>query len=84
MIMTETTGLTSKASVCREEAAVMWSGKEYVYAHALLKEKYPEYQTQEGGWKEGDIPIIKITPTSFAKGHKANGKSSKLSAIFPF
>ena len=49
------------------EATIMWSGKEYLYAHDLLKEKYPEYQSEEGGWKEGDIPIIKITPTSFTK-----------------
>ena len=45
----------------------MWSGKEYAYAHTLLKEKFPEYQTESGGWKEGDVPIIKILPTSFTK-----------------
>jgi nitroimidazol reductase NimA-like FMN-containing flavoprotein (pyridoxamine 5'-phosphate oxidase superfamily) len=45
------------------EAEIMWNGKEYVYAHDLLKEKFPEYRTEEGGWKDGDIPIIKITPT---------------------
>ena len=45
------------------EAEIMWNGKEYRYAHDLLKEKYPEYRTEEGGWKEGDLPIIKITPT---------------------
>ena len=49
------------------EAELLWNGEEYRYAHDLLKEKYPEYQTEEGGWKEGDIPIIKITPTSFSK-----------------
>ena len=49
------------------EAAIMWNGKEYRYAHDLLKEKYPEYQTEEGGWKEGDVPIIKVTSTSFTK-----------------
>ena len=49
------------------EATILWKGKEYRYAHDLLKEKYPEYQTEEGGWKEGDIPIIKILPTSFTK-----------------
>jgi len=45
------------------EAEIMWNGKEYRYAHDLLKEKYPEYRTEDGGWKEGDLPIIKITPT---------------------
>ncbi len=54
------------------EAEILWHGEEYRYAHDLLKEKYPEYQTEQGGWKEGDIPIIKITPTSFAKW--ASGK----------
>jgi nitroimidazol reductase NimA-like FMN-containing flavoprotein (pyridoxamine 5'-phosphate oxidase superfamily) len=49
------------------EAELLWNGKEYQYAHELLKEKYPEYQTEEGGWKEGDLPIIKVTPTSFYK-----------------
>ena len=49
------------------EAEILWNGKEYEYAHSLLKEKYPEYQTEEGGWKEGEIPIIKVTPTSYAK-----------------
>jgi len=58
------------------EAAIMWNGKEYRYAHDLLKEKYPEYQTPEGGWKEGDTPIIKITPTSFTKWGSAQWKKS--------
>jgi nitroimidazol reductase NimA-like FMN-containing flavoprotein (pyridoxamine 5'-phosphate oxidase superfamily) len=49
------------------EAELLWSGKEYQYAHSLLKEKFPEYRTEEGGWKEGDLPIVKITPTSFAR-----------------
>jgi nitroimidazol reductase NimA-like FMN-containing flavoprotein (pyridoxamine 5'-phosphate oxidase superfamily) len=49
------------------EAELLWKGEEYRYAHDLLKEKYPEYQTEEGGWKEGDLPIIKITPTGFTK-----------------
>ncbi len=49
------------------EAELLWNGEEYQYAHSLLKEKYPEYQTEEGGWKEGEIPIIKILPTSFYK-----------------
>ena len=56
------------------EATIMWNGKEYLYAHALLKEKYPEYQTEEGGWKEGDIPIIKVTPTSFTKWSQGEWK----------
>jgi nitroimidazol reductase NimA-like FMN-containing flavoprotein (pyridoxamine 5'-phosphate oxidase superfamily) len=49
------------------EAELLWNGEEYRYAHDLLKEKYPEYRTEEGGWKEGDLPIIKITPTGFNK-----------------
>jgi len=49
------------------EATIIWKGKEYRYAHDLLKEKYPEYQTEEGSWKEGDIPIIKVLPLSFTK-----------------
>ncbi len=49
------------------EAELLWNGEEYRYAQSLLKEKYPEYRTEKGGWKEGDIPIIKITPTSFSK-----------------
>jgi nitroimidazol reductase NimA-like FMN-containing flavoprotein (pyridoxamine 5'-phosphate oxidase superfamily) len=47
------------------EATIMLNGKEYRYAHDLLKEKYPEYRSEAGSWKEGDIPIIKVTPTSF-------------------
>ena len=57
------------------EATIMWSGKEYIYAHTLLKEKFPEYQSEQGGWKEGDVPIIKILPTSFTKW--AQGKWTK-------
>ena len=57
------------------EATIMWNGKEYRYAHDLLKEKYPEYQTEEGSWKEGDIPIIKVTPISYTKW--AQGKWTK-------
>jgi nitroimidazol reductase NimA-like FMN-containing flavoprotein (pyridoxamine 5'-phosphate oxidase superfamily) len=49
------------------EAEVLWEGEEYRYAHTLLKEKYPEYASPEGSWKEGDVPIIKITLTSFTK-----------------
>ena len=49
------------------EAEILWKGEEYEYAHSLLMEKYPEYRTEEGGWKEGEVPIIKITPTSFGK-----------------
>ena len=57
------------------EATIMWNGKEYRYAHDLLKEKYPEYQTEGGGWKEGDIPIIKVMPISYTKW--AQGKWTK-------
>ena len=57
------------------EATIMWDGKEYRYAHDLLKEKYPEYQTEEGGWKEGDVPIIKVMPISYTKW--AQGKWTK-------
>ncbi len=49
------------------EATIMLNGKEYRYAHDLLKEKYPEYRSEAGGWKEGDIPIIKVMPTSYTK-----------------
>ncbi len=49
------------------EAEIMWNGEEYRYAHDLLKEKFPEYQTADGGWKEGDVPIIKVTPTAVAR-----------------
>jgi nitroimidazol reductase NimA-like FMN-containing flavoprotein (pyridoxamine 5'-phosphate oxidase superfamily) len=49
------------------EAELLWRGEEYRYAHDLLKEKYPEYQTEDGGWKEGDLPIIKVSPTGFSK-----------------
>lgn len=57
------------------EAAIMWNGKEYRYAHDLLKEKYPEYRTEEGGWKEGNVPIIKVIPLSYTKW--AQGKWTK-------
>ena len=49
------------------EAEIMLNGKEYRYAHDLLKEKYPEYASPEGVWKEGDVLIIKVTPVSFNK-----------------
>jgi len=58
---------TYKGIRIQGEAEIMWNGKEYQYAHELLKSKYPEYRTEEGGWKEGDLPIIKITPTTFYK-----------------
>ncbi len=48
-------------------AKILTSGDEYRHAHALLKEKYPEYRTKEGGWEYGEIPIIKVTPKSFGK-----------------
>lgn len=43
-------------------ASVLWEGTEYRYAHELLKGKFPEYRTIDGGWREGEIPIIKIVP----------------------
>ena len=49
------------------EAEILMEGEEYRYAHDLLKEKYPEYQTPQGSWKEGDVPIIKVTPVSYGK-----------------
>jgi nitroimidazol reductase NimA-like FMN-containing flavoprotein (pyridoxamine 5'-phosphate oxidase superfamily) len=48
-------------------AKILDGGEEYRHAHALLKDKYPEYRTEEGGWEYGEIPIIKITPKSFGK-----------------
>lgn len=48
-------------------AKIMWGGKEYRYAHELLKQKFPEYNTEEGGWKEGDVAIIKVTPQSYGE-----------------
>ena len=57
------------------EATIMWNGKEYQYAHDLLKEKYPEYKSEAGSWKEGDVPIIKVTPISYSKW--AQGKWTK-------
>jgi nitroimidazol reductase NimA-like FMN-containing flavoprotein (pyridoxamine 5'-phosphate oxidase superfamily) len=53
-------------------AKILNGGKNYRRAHSLLKEKYPEYRTKEGGWEEGEIPIIKITPKDFGKW--ADGK----------
>jgi nitroimidazol reductase NimA-like FMN-containing flavoprotein (pyridoxamine 5'-phosphate oxidase superfamily) len=49
------------------EAEIMWNGEEYRYAHDLLKEKYPEYRSENGSWKEGDLAIVKITPTNYNK-----------------
>ncbi len=46
------------------EASVLLKGEEYRYAHSLLKEKYPEYRTKEGGWEEGEVPIVKVVPLS--------------------
>jgi len=48
-------------------AKILNGGDEYKHAHALLKEKYPEYRTAEGGWAFGEIPIVKIVPRSFGK-----------------
>ena len=54
------------------EAEILWNGEEYRYAHSLLKEKYPEYRSEDGSWKEGDVPIIKVTPTNFGKWVSGN------------
>ena len=56
------------------EAEILWNGEEYNYSHSLLQEKYPEYRSEEGSWKEGEIPIIKITPTSFFKWNSGEWK----------
>lgn len=48
-------------------ASVLIKGVEYRHAHNLLKEKYPEYRTKDGGWQEGEVPIIKIVPSSVKK-----------------
>jgi nitroimidazol reductase NimA-like FMN-containing flavoprotein (pyridoxamine 5'-phosphate oxidase superfamily) len=56
---------TFKGVRIQGEAEILWNGKEYRYAHDLLKEKFPEYRSPEGNWKEGDVPIIKVTPISF-------------------
>ena len=48
-------------------AKILNGGDEYKHAHALLKEKYPEYRTAEGGWAYGEISIVKIAPRSFGK-----------------
>ena len=57
------------------EAEILWKGKEYQYAQSLLKEKFPEYRTDVGSWKEGEKPIVKITPISFTRWSK--GKWAK-------
>ncbi len=56
-------------------ASVLWKGEEYRQAHSLLKEKYPEYRTEEGGWKEGELPIIKIVPKTFVKWEEGDWKT---------
>ena len=56
------------------EAEILWKGKEYQYAHSLLKEKFPEYQTDKGNWKEGDRPIVKITPIAFSRWEQGKWK----------
>ena len=48
-------------------AKVMWGGEEYKYAHGLLKQKFPEYNTEAGGWKEGDVAIVGVTPQSYGE-----------------
>ncbi len=52
-------------------ATILIRGEEYRHAHQLLQDKYPEYRTKEGGWKEGEVPILRLAPTSVAKW--ANG-----------
>jgi nitroimidazol reductase NimA-like FMN-containing flavoprotein (pyridoxamine 5'-phosphate oxidase superfamily) len=44
------------------EASILWKGEEYRHAHTLLKEKFPAYRTKEGGWEEGETPIVKVKP----------------------
>jgi len=56
------------------EAEILWKGKEYQYAHSMLREKFPEYQTEAGSWKEGDLPIVKITPTAFVRWSQGKWK----------
>ncbi len=56
-------------------AVVLMKGEEYRHAHTLLKQKYPEYRTKEGGWEEGEVPIIKVEPGNI--GRWANGKWAK-------
>ncbi len=59
-------------------AKILDGGDEYRHAHALLKEKYPEYRTKEGGWEYGEIPIIKITPKSFGKWSDGSWKEAPI------
>ncbi len=56
-------------------ASVLMKGEEYRHAHSLLKAKYPEYRTKEGGWEEGEVPIIRVEPSSVMKW--ANGTWAK-------
>ncbi|MCW4024740.1 MAG: pyridoxamine 5'-phosphate oxidase family protein [Candidatus Bathyarchaeota archaeon] len=65
---------TAKGICVQGEAEIIWSGKEYQYAHSLLKEKYPAYQTESGSWKEGEVPIIKITTTSYERWQEGKWK----------
>ena len=58
-------------------ANILNGGDEYKHAHPILKEKYPEYRTAEGGWAYGEIPIIKIAPRSLESGQTANGKNRR-------
>jgi general stress protein 26 len=64
------------------EAEVVEGGEEYRYAHALLKNKYPEYRTKEGGWEEGQIPIIKVQPTHIMKWANGEWKKTAIQTAF--
>jgi nitroimidazol reductase NimA-like FMN-containing flavoprotein (pyridoxamine 5'-phosphate oxidase superfamily) len=64
------------------EAAVLEDGEEYRYAHAMLKDKYPEYRTKEGGWEEGQIPIIKIQSTHAMKWANGEWKKTAIQKAF--
>lgn len=48
-------------------ARILNGGDEYRHGHIMLKEKYPEYRTEEGGWEYGEIPIVKVTMKKFGK-----------------
>ena len=38
------------------EATIMWSGKEYVYAHALLKKSIPSTKLRKAAGKKATYP----------------------------
>jgi nitroimidazol reductase NimA-like FMN-containing flavoprotein (pyridoxamine 5'-phosphate oxidase superfamily) len=56
-----------KGILIRGKAEVLWKDEEYKHAHRLLKEKYPEYRTEQGGWEEGETPIVKVEPLHASK-----------------